>query len=125
MTWFLVFVGGGLGALARWMFARLAPPLDLGAGGFPWATFAANFFACIVLGMGLSLALRNQMSPTQQAFALTGFCGGFSTFSTFAADVVVLLQEGYPGVAITYLAVSIACGTLSIFGILYLNAVTG
>ena len=111
--------------MARLTVARVLPPLDLGSGGFPWATFVANLLACLLLGLGLSLAARNQLTSSQQLFALTGFCGGFSTFSTFAADVLLLLQEGHPGVAFTYLAASIACGTLSLFGVLYLSAATG
>ena len=118
-------MGGGLGAVARLTLVRLFPPLQLAAGGFPWATFVANVLACILLGLGLSLAARNQLTPGQQVFALTGFCGGFSTFSTFAADVVILLQEGNPGVAFAYLLASVACGALSVYGVLYLHAATG
>ena len=125
MNWLLVFIGGGLGSVARLGLARLFPPLALKAGGFPWATFSANLLACTLLGLGLSLATKSHLTAAQQFFALTGFCGGFSTFSTFAAEAVVLLQEGYPGSALAYVAASIACGTLAIYGALYLTVATG
>ena len=122
MSWLLVFLGGGLGALCRLAVARILPAVDLPAGGFPWATFTANLLACLLLGAGLSLVTRSQLSPNQQLFALTGFCGGFSTFSTFAGDVLILMQGGHFWTAFTYLAASVACGVLAIFGVLLVTA---
>ncbi|WP_157976028.1 fluoride efflux transporter CrcB [Lewinella sp. IMCC34191] len=117
MTWFLVFLGGGLGASARYALAQMLP-----AGtteSFPWATFGANFLACIVLGLGLSLATKQQISPGQQLLLLTGFCGGFSTFSTFSAELLALMQEGHLLMASLYLAASLIVGIGSIFLVLY------
>ena len=123
MTWLLVFTGGGLGAVARLAVAKLfsAPPGH--QLGFPWGTFTANLAACIVLGAALSLVARQQLSPAQQVLIVTGFCGGFSTFSTFAADVLYLMQEGQYTTALVYLFASILLGVASIFTVLYLTAV--
>ena len=123
MTWLLVFTGGGLGAVARLAVARLFPVPPGDQLGFPWGTFAANLAACIVLGVALSLLARQQLSPTHQLLIVTGFCGGFSTFSTFAADLLYLMQQGQLATAVVYLLASILLGVASIFVVLYLTAV--
>ena len=122
MNWLLVFLGGGLGACCRYGLARLLPTAVLAEGHFPWATFMANLLACTLLGAGLALTVRGQLPRGGQLLLVTGFCGGFSTFSTFAAELADLLQQGYAGVAVLYLGVSLACGLLSIVGVVYLAA---
>ncbi|MGB3801641.1 MAG: fluoride efflux transporter CrcB [Lewinella sp.] len=119
MTWLLVFLGGGLGAMARLAIARLLPAAAGPELGFPWATFAANFLACILLGIGLSLAAKQQVTPLQQMFLVTGFCGGFSTFSTFSAELLTLMQQGQLLTATLYLAGSLLVGIGSIFVVYY------
>ncbi|MEM6771180.1 MAG: fluoride efflux transporter CrcB [Bacteroidota bacterium] len=110
MSWLFVFLGGGLGSLARYGTAQLFPPVELSEGDFPWATLAANILACIVLGVGLALLSKNALSKPLQLFLLTGFCGGFSTFSTYAAEILLLGEEGNSGAALAYLALSIIGG---------------
>ncbi|PPK85536.1 CrcB-like protein involved in camphor resistance [Neolewinella xylanilytica] len=69
--------------------------------------------------MGLSLVGRQQLAPPQQLLLITGFCGGFSTFSTFSAELLLMLQEGQPFLAFLYLATSVLVGVLSIFAVVY------
>ncbi|MFN8303120.1 MAG: fluoride efflux transporter CrcB [Saprospiraceae bacterium] len=84
----LVFLGGGLGSMFRYGLYLLLRPL---LQQFPWATFAANGLACLVLGF----ALGHTDWPEQRRLLLTtGFCGGFSTFSTFTAESWGLWQAG-------------------------------
>ena len=125
MSWAWVFLGGGLGALSRYGLALLLPPDPLSEGNFPWATLLANLLACLVLGYGLSLFWREQLPRTGQLLLLTGFCGGFSTFSTFAAELLQLLQHGHALIALTYLLVSVVFGTLALAGVLYLQGDLG
>ncbi len=120
MSWWWVFLGGGLGAVSRYGLALLLPPEPLSEGNFPWATLLANLIACLLLGYGLSLFWREQLPRAGQLLLLTGFCGGFSTFSTFAAELLQLLQYGHTLVALTYLAVSVLFGILALAGVLYL-----
>jgi len=115
MAWLWVFVGGGLGSTARYGLAQLLPPTSLAEGNFPWATLLANLLACLVLGIGLGLAGKEVLSRSFQIFLLTGFCGGFSTFSTFSAELLVLGEEGYPGVALLYLLASLVLGVLALW----------
>ena len=89
MEWLAVFLGGGLGSLVRYSIARFLHPREF---SFAWATFLANLVSCILLGILLSV-LTKSSSPTR-LFWMVGFCGGFSTFSTFTAETYQFIQEG-------------------------------
>lgn len=115
MNWLLVFVGSGLGGITRYGLARLLPPVALERGELPWATLLANVLACIVLGIGIGLASKDSLSRPLQLLLLTGFCGGFSTFSTFALELVVLGEEGHGGVALLYLLLSLVGGGIALY----------
>jgi len=84
-----VFLGGGLGALARLALSRALPPFDA-ANGFPWATFTVNLVGSALLG-GL-LHLRASQ-PAAWHFLAVGFCGGLTTFSTFSGETWRLYQS--------------------------------
>lgn len=113
MPWLIVFLGGGLGSLARFGIARLLPPAELAEGHLPWFTLLANILACILLGVGIALASKDQLPKNLQLLLLTGFCGGFSTFSTFALELLLLGKEGYSGVATWYLLLSLLGGLVA------------
>ncbi|MEM9928880.1 MAG: fluoride efflux transporter CrcB [Bacteroidota bacterium] len=115
MPWLLVFLGGGLGSLARYGLAQLMPPTALAKGQIPWATLSANILACILLGLGIALVTKEQLTKPLQLLLLTGFCGGFSTFSTFALELVLLGEEGHNGPALLYLALSLVGGIAAIW----------
>lgn len=105
-----VFVGGGIGALAR---AGLGEALATRPGEWPWATFAVNLVAAFVLGYASTLLLeRLPPSRFRRPFVGTGICGGLSTFSTMQVEVVRLFQDGAWAVAIGYVIASIALGLL-------------
>ncbi len=114
MPWLLVFLGGGLGSLARYGTSRLMPPAELENGDIPWFTLVANLLACIVLGAGVGLVGKNLLPKEMQLLLLTGFCGGFSTFSTFALELVLLGEEGHWGSAALYLGLSLMGGILAV-----------
>ncbi len=120
MNFLIVFVGGGLGALCRFALARYHGVPRLLDGDFPWATLWANFLACLLLGIGLALVSRNQLSKEGQLLLLTGFCGGFSTFSTFAGELVGLAQSGHYGTLAGYLSLSLVSGVGAIVLVLLL-----
>jgi len=111
LNYLLVFIGGGLGSLLRYEISRQLPTPT---GGFPWATLLANLLACLVLGLGLAAVAKSSLPPQHRLLLLTGFCGGFSTFSTFSAEVVALWSDGHAGMALLYAAISLltGCGVL-------------
>jgi fluoride exporter len=87
----LVFLGGGLGSIARYGIVLGLQAWQL---RFPWATLAANALACFVLGFLLGLQTAGSLSGENRLLLATGFCGGFSTFSTFTAESWQLWQNG-------------------------------
>ncbi len=91
MNYLLVFLGGGLGSTCRFVISQL---LQRTSVHFPWATLFANALSCIVFGMVAEVLLKGSLHPAYRFFLLTGFCGGFSTFSTFTNDTWLLFYDG-------------------------------
>ncbi|SEL79471.1 camphor resistance protein CrcB [Aquimarina amphilecti] len=88
----LVFIGGGTGSVARFLISKY---LNNEATGIPYGTFAANILGSFLIGIVLGLALKNNvLSQNTILFLATGFCGGFTTFSTFAYENHMLLRSG-------------------------------
>ena len=87
----LVFIGGGLGSIFRYGIAHLLASQNY---TFPFATLLANIISCIILGALIGLHLKGGVSTTYKLLLMTGFCGGFSTFSTFSGETLLLLQAG-------------------------------
>ncbi len=88
-----IFIGGGLGSVTRYGMSKLI------TGNFqhinPMATLASNFISTLILGVVLFFASEKlQMPSTVKAMIVVGFCGGFSTFSTFSYETFELLRNG-------------------------------
>ncbi|MEM7372338.1 MAG: fluoride efflux transporter CrcB [Bacteroidota bacterium] len=113
MEWLAVFLGGGVGSLFRYAISRWVPA---NGPGFPTATFVANVLACVVLGLAWGYVSRHvSLSPSVKLFVLVGFCGGFSTFSTFSLETLRLFQEGKSMMAVVYILSSILVCILVLF----------
>lgn len=88
----LVFIGGGLGSVLRYIIGKY---LNNANTGIPYGTFAANILGSLLIGFILGLAAKNNtLSQNQTLLLATGFCGGFTTFSTFAYENHVFLKSG-------------------------------
>ena len=102
----LVFVGGGLGSLARYSLSRAVTGSYLAA--FPLGTLLVNVLASLILGLFLGWADgRNLSYPSFRLLVAVGFCGGFSTFSTFSAETLLLLKSGQGLLALLNVAGSV------------------
>lgn len=94
MHWLLVFVGGGLGALARHGVGRAG--LALIGPGFPWWTMAVNVFGSFAIGLLAGMFGALETGHQARLFLVTGFLGGFTTFSAFSLDALILWERGTP-----------------------------
>lgn len=87
-----VFIGGGVGSVARWLLSLRFNPAH---HAIPLGTLTANLIGAFVIGAALAGFTRmTQLDPVWRLLITTGLCGGLTTFSTFSAEVVLLLQEG-------------------------------
>lgn len=113
----LVFIGGGLGSMLRYFSSRYLNNLN-----FPFGTFTVNILGSLALGIILGITLKNQSfeSTTSVLFGI-GFCGGFTTFSTFAVENHAFLRSGeYLNFAL-YGFGSLFLGVLAVFLGLFLS----
>ncbi len=110
-----VAIGGAAGSVARFLLGALLQSRT--AGTFPWGTFAINVSGSILLGflMRVALASSTAMSPEVRALLTVGFCGGYTTFSTYSYETAVLLETGHYGKAATYAAASVALALAGTF----------
>ncbi len=109
----LVFLGGGFGSVLRYLIGKY---LNSAETGIPYGTFAANILGSLLIGIILGLAAKNDTLTQNQTLLLaTGFCGGFTTFSTFAYETHVFLKSGdFTSFAI-YTIASFVVGFLAVF----------
>ena len=92
MHWLLVFVGGGVGAVARHSVNRAG--LDMLGPGFPWWTMAVNVSGSFLIGLLAGLFGAMETGHNARLFLVTGFLGGFTTFSAFSLDALTLWERG-------------------------------
>lgn len=107
-----VFLGGGLGSVFRYVISYFTVTEST---SFPIATLITNILASFILGVLLGIQVKNNLQDHHALLLMTGFCGGFSTFSTFSAESLRLFQNQEVGLAILYIAASIVFGLLSVY----------
>jgi CrcB protein len=116
----LVFVGGGAGSTVRFLLGRWVNAWH--NHPFPFGTLAVNVIACLVLGYVVGIADQRQIiSPSARLFWTVGFCGGFSTFSTFSSETLTLIQSGFHLSTFIYITSSLVLCLAGTFGGIYLG----
>ncbi len=90
--WLLLSVGGIAGTILRYLVASWVP--GIAGEGFPYGTLAINLTACLVIGMLSGLSTRGSLGPDARLLLMTGFCGAYSTFSTWILETANLAGDG-------------------------------
>jgi CrcB protein len=107
-------LGGFMGTCLRYLTGRLCHLWEL--GGFPLGTFVVNIVGSFIIGALLGLAERNNfITPTMNVLLVTGFCGGFTTFSSFADDIFLLMQQRNWTIFAIYTSLSIILGVFFVW----------
>lgn len=112
--WIFVALGGAAGASMRHLVGLVA--LKSFGEGFPYGTTICNIAGSFLMGLLIELfALRFNVSVEVRLLLTTGLLGGFTTFSTFSLDVATITERGQMGLALFYIALTLAGGILALF----------
>lgn len=107
----LVGLGGGIGSMLRYTAS-----LVINSKYFPWPTLAVNIVGSFIIGIVFAMSIKDETFLNNwKLFLGTGICGGFTTFSAFSLENMGLLQSGKPGMAFTYIALSLVLGIAATF----------
>ncbi|KOF22335.1 MAG: fluoride efflux transporter CrcB [Ensifer adhaerens] len=110
----LVGAGGAIGSMARyllglWTLQRWGP-------GFPWGTLGVNVTGSFLIGLLAELIMRKfGASAEMRLFLITGVLGGYTTFSAFSLDAIMLFERGDVALALGYVAASVVLSILAVF----------
>jgi len=107
----IIFVGfgGAVGSVIRYLLGKIGTHYLKGT--FPIATFTTNFIGCLIIGLLIGYFGKSTIvNPQLKLLLITGFCGGFTTFSTFAAENVQLLENGNYGMLLANIVGSVVLG---------------
>jgi CrcB protein len=107
-----VMLGGSLGSALRYLMGRLIPHTP--GTGFPWHTFSVNLIGCFLIGLLAGYVDRRSGEPTLTRWLwMSGFCGGFTTFSAFSLETIHLLQHQRWLILLPYVLGSVLIGLLA------------
>ena len=114
----LVFLGGGLGSGLRFIVGKY---LNTTKAEIPWGTFTVNILGSLLIGFILGFAIKNNtLTQSQMLLFVVGFCGGFTTFSTFAFENATFLKQGDLMHFALYTIGSFAIGIIAVFAGLFI-----
>jgi CrcB protein len=113
----LVMVGGALGSALRYAVGLALPGIT---SGFPWATLAVNLVGSFAIGWVAAQVQQGQLGENARLLLAVGLLGGFTTFSSFSLEALLLLQQGRLPAALLYISSSLLLGilgTVAAFGL--------
>ncbi|WP_346881634.1 fluoride efflux transporter CrcB [uncultured Algibacter sp.] len=109
----LVFLGGGLGSVLRYLVGK---QFTSDSFHFPWATFCVNLIGSFIIGFVFGYILvKHKISNELFLLLAVGFCGGFTTFSSFAHESIALLKSGQTNLFFSYIISSVTLGLICVW----------
>ena len=110
----LVALGGAAGSVARYLLSKAIQ--NTAATAFPWGTMAVNVAGCLLIGLlyGLASGDGTRLGADLKLMLTVGFCGGFTTFSTFANESLTLAKTGDALLSAAYIGSSVVLGMLAV-----------
>ncbi|MCR4764944.1 MAG: fluoride efflux transporter CrcB [Bacteroidaceae bacterium] len=105
----LVALGGAVGSAGRYLISRWL------TGAFPWGTLTVNIIGSLLIGLLVGMSAKGCLSPEMRLLLVTGFCGGFTTFSTFANESLSMMKTGDALLMALYVGISVTIGILAVF----------
>jgi CrcB protein len=113
MLWYIA-AGSAIGGVSRYLLGSLLQRLM--TDGFPGGTIVINVTGSFLLGVILQYAIETTaISPELRAFLTIGFCGGYTTFSTFSYESLTLMEDGQWSRAATYVGLSVVLSIVAAF----------
>lgn len=113
-----VALGGAIGSVARYLVSKMVN--ESFSSSFPLATMLVNIAGCVLIGVFLAISERFSLGEGSRLLLTVGLCGGFTTFSTFMNENLLLLRAGSIGPLALYAGGSVALGLLGVFAGRYL-----
>ena len=115
LQFLIVFFGGGLGSCSRYFLSQTVNN-ELGLKHtFPVATFTVNILGCFIIGISIGIIERFQLHSNWTLLLATGFCGGFTTFSSFSYENHFLLRNDEHLLGLSYILASLLWGIAATF----------
>ena len=121
MIFVFIAIGGAVGSIFRYLMGSAVQ--RLAGGGFPYGTLAVNTLGCFIIGVLVELFINLEPPAALRALLVVGFCGGFTTFSTFSNETVGLYEAGAYWKALIYAVGSVSlCLASTSLGIALMRA---
>lgn len=111
-NYLLIGLGGALGSIARYVMSLLTKKYL--NSYFPISTFMTNMIGCFLIGLLIAYFQKNN-NDGLKLLLITGFCGGFTTFSSFAAENLELIHNNQTSIALVYIFGSILISVLAVW----------